>query len=184
MLHVEQIGPAVTGEAFVPIIVALLTVAGAILVPRLNAHPDDLKRAESLTALLADLPPSPQRDLLEQVRDDHAIVWALRQAAPTLPGMLVLVRIAYYGGVAVLLAAPVSLLLTPGYQWWFWIAYLAGAALLGVGAAVDRIRSARRRAWMSAERASRGLRAPVDDRLFLEVASDAERRRRPAAHDG
>ncbi|WP_448812227.1 hypothetical protein [Agromyces bauzanensis] len=156
-----------SGQAVIPIIVAVLTIAGAILAPRLNAHPDDLKRAESLTALLANLPPSPARDLLQQVRDDSAVSWALRQAAPTLPGLRMLVRTAYYGGIVVLLAAPVLLLLTPGYQWWFWMAYLAGAVLLAVGAILDRVRSARRRAWMSAERERRGLhtgaRPPVGE---------------------
>lgn len=184
MLQFEGAEPVVTGATVVPIIVALVTVAGAVVAPRLNANPDELKRAESLTALLTALPPSPQRDLLEQVRDDHAVVWALRQAAPMLPGLRAVARTAYSAGILVLLAAAVSLLLTPGYQWWFWMSYLAGAVLLVVGAALDRVRSSRRRAWMSAERVSRGLRAPVDDRLFLQVASDAERRRRPAGQHG
>lgn len=184
MLQVED-APAIVGdEAVVPIIVALVTVAGAILAPRLNAHPDELKRTESLTALLAALPPSAQRDLLEQVRDDQAVAWALRQAAPALPRLRMLARAAYAGGIIVVLAAAVSLLLTPGYQWWFWAAYLAGAVLLVAGVALDRVRSARRRAWMRAERASRGLRAPVDDRPFHEVAGDAERRRRPTGGEG
>lgn len=175
---------AVAGEAVVPILVALVTVAGAILAPRLTAHPDELKRAESLTALLAAMPPSPQRDLLEEVRDDHAVVWALRQTAPAMPGLRAWTRIAYSGGILVLLAAAVSLLLTPGYQGWFWVAYLAGAALLVVGALLDRVRSARRRAWMSAERTRRGLQAPTDDGLRADVVSDAERRRRRAPRDG
>lgn len=163
MLHFEPAGAATTGQMVVPILVALLTIAGAILAPRLNAHPDDLKRAESLTALLADLPPSPERELLQQVRDDSAVDWALRQAAPTLPRLRALVRVAYYGGIFVLLAAPVLLLLTPGFQWWFWMVYLTGAVLLAVGALLDRIRSARRRAWMSAERTRRGLRSAAHD---------------------
>ena len=175
MFQFEEAGAAMTGEDVVRVIVAILTALAALLAPRLGARHDDLQQAERLTTLLPDLA-SPERDLLRQLRDDHAVVWGLRQAAPVLPRLRLLVRMAYYGGILVLLAAPVALLLTPGYQWWFWIAYLAGAVLLAVGVMLDRVRTDRRRAWMSAERARRGLRAPVDDRLFLEVASDPERR--------
>jgi len=175
MFQFEEAGAAMTGEDIVRVIVAILTALAALLAPRLGARHDDLQQAERLTTLLPDLA-SPERDLLQQLRDDHAVVWGLRQAAPVLPRLRLLVRIAYYGGILVLLAAPVALLLTPGYQWWFWIAYLAGAVLLAVGVVLDRVRANRRRAWMSAERARRGLRVPVDDRLSLEVVSDAERR--------
>ena len=83
MFYAQQSGVVMVAEAAVPILVALVTAATAIIAPRLAARSDDLKRAERLTKLLDDLSPSPQRELLEQLRDDYATVWALRQAAPT-----------------------------------------------------------------------------------------------------
>ncbi|GGI48610.1 hypothetical protein BCL57_003313 [Agromyces flavus] len=179
-----EAGVATVGEVIVPIVVALVTVAGAILVPRLNAASDDLKRAEQLTAILAGMPDSPDRDLVREVRDDHASSWALRAAAPTHPRLRAAAQAAYYGGLGVLLVSAVSLILAPGYQWWFWAWYLLGAALLAVGGILGHRRSVRRREWMSEERRRRGLRPPVDARLFRAVSSEAERRRHRDAPTG
>ncbi|MEV1130428.1 hypothetical protein [Agromyces sp. NPDC049794] len=84
MLLFEEAGAAMTGEDVVRVIVAILTALAALLAPRLGARHDDLEQAERLTTLLPDLA-SPERELLHQLRDDHAVVWALRQAAPVLP---------------------------------------------------------------------------------------------------
>ena len=45
-------GPAAVSEIVVPILVAVLTAAGALIAPRLSAAADDLKRAEQLTGVL------------------------------------------------------------------------------------------------------------------------------------
>ena len=103
MLLAEPATTATVAEPFVPIVVALVTATAAVLAPRVAARADDLKRAERLTALLGDMPPSPQRDLLAELRDDYATVWALRQAAPTASPLRTASRIAYYAGVLVLI---------------------------------------------------------------------------------
>ena len=175
MLRIEVADTATVAGIVVPIIVTLLTVAGAVVAPRLTSNADDLRRAERLTAVLNAMPQSPQRELVEQERDDHATVWALRQAAPELPTTRALGSAAYVGGLAVLLLGVVYLLVASGYQWWFWLVYALGLALVVIGWLVHRCRVRRRRHWMSAELRRRGLRLPVDRRLLHEVAGPAER---------
>ncbi|MBM7505352.1 hypothetical protein ACFPER_17840 [Agromyces aurantiacus] len=177
MLLALEAGTATVSEIVVPILVTVLTVAGALVAPRLNASADDLKRAEQLTGVLDGMADSPERELVRQVRDDQATAWALRASAPPFPRLRAAGLSAYYAGVVALIAGPVVLVLAPGYQWWFWAWYLAGTVLLVVGALLAHRRSMRRREWMSAERRRRGLRPPVDARLFRAVANEPERRR-------
>ena len=47
-----EAGTATVSEVVVPILVTVLTVAGALVSPRLNASADDLKRAEYLVYTL------------------------------------------------------------------------------------------------------------------------------------
>jgi hypothetical protein len=165
MVLTETASTAASAESFVPVVVALVTAAAAVLAPRLAARADDLKRAERLTALLGDMPPSPQRDLLEELRDDYATVWALRQAAPVSSPLHTASRAAYFAGVLVLVIGPVLLLLMPGMQWWYWVWYLCGLTLLFIGVALHRRAAAARRRWMLSELRARGLAPPLDGRL-------------------
>lgn len=174
MLHAVDSDTAFAGENLVPVVVTLLTVAGAVLVPLLNAYADDLKRAERLTSILDGMARSPERRLVEQVRDDYAVVWALRQSAPLFPWLRTLGGVAYYGGIFVLIVGPLYLLLAPGYQPWFWAYYLGAAALLALGGLLHRVRAVRQQEWMSAERERRGLRAPANRRLLRSVTHEAE----------
>ena len=146
-----------TVETAVPIIVAVLTVAGAVLAPRLGGSADELRRAERLTTVLEQMPPSPQRDLVERVRDDHAVTWTLGELAPAFTGLRNTGRMAYAFGIALLAGGAVYLLLSPGMQWWYWISYLLGAVLVVLGGALLHVRTMRRRDWVGAERARRGL---------------------------
>lgn len=172
-----EAGTATLSEVVVPILVTVLTVAGALVAPRLNASADDLKRAEQLTTVLDGMTDSPDRDLVRQVRDDQATAWSLRAAAPTFPRLRTAGLAAYYSGILVIVLSAITLILAPGYQWWFWAWYLLGAALIAIGGILGHLRSRRRRDWMSVERRRRGLRLPVDARLFRGVASEPERRR-------
>ena len=159
-----EAGTATVSEVVVPILVTVLTVAGALVAPRLNASADDLKRAEQLTNVLEGMTDSPDRDLVRQVRDDHAAAWALREAAPTFTRLRAAGLAAYYAGILVLVVSAIQLILTPGYQWWFWAWYLLAAVLLAVGGILGYLRSAHRRDWMAAERRRRGLGPPIDAR--------------------
>ncbi|MET0781044.1 MAG: hypothetical protein ABWZ16_05960 [Microbacterium sp.] len=181
MLRIEVADAATVAGIVIPIIVTLLTIVGAVVAPRLSSNADDLRRAESLTTVLSAMPPSSQRDLVEQERDDLATVWALRQAAPEVPKMRALGSAAYFGGLVVLLLGVVYLLVASGYQWWFWLVYLLGVALVVLGWLVHRYRIGRRREWMSAELRRRGLPVPVDGRLRREVTVAAERADRDRA---
>lgn len=154
------------GESLVPVVVTLLTIAGAVLVPVLNAYANDLKRAERLTAILDGMAGSPERRLVERARDDYAVTWALRQSAPPFLWLRNLGGAAYFGGVLVLILGPLYLLLAPGYQQWFWAYYLGAAALLVLGGLLHHARTVRQQKWMSAERERRGLRAPENRRLL------------------
>lgn len=167
MLHTAQTDTAMVAEAVAPVLVALVTAAAAIIAPRLAGRGDDLKRVERLTKLLQDLVDSPQRKLLEQLRDDYATLWALRQAAPTFQLLRNASRITYYGGVLVLIIGPLSLLLTPGMQWWYSAYYVGGAALLATGSALHRRHRARQNQWMAGELRRRGLRAPLNGSLNI-----------------
>jgi hypothetical protein len=178
MLHAEVADAATVGGIVIPIIVTLLTIAGAVVAPRLTSNADDLKHAENLSVVLNTMVPSPERELVERERDDLATVWTLRQAAPVFTTMRATGTAAYVGGVAVLLLGVLYLLVTPGYQWWFWLVYLLGVALLVTGWLLLRTRAARRRTWMSRELRRRGLRLPTDARLLREVAGSVERRMR------
>jgi hypothetical protein len=170
MLQAQVAAPSSVDEMVIPIIVTLITLAGAIIVPRLHSNADDLKRAESLTHVLDGMPPSSERRLLEQLRDDHATVWSLRQAAPLLPTMRALGSVAYAAGIVVLVVGVVYLLAAPGSQWWFWLVYIGGVADILLGWLVHRFRTGRRRTWMAAELLRRGLRLPIDARLRREVS--------------
>lgn len=178
MLHAEVADAATVGGIVIPIIVTLLTIAGAVVAPRLTPNADDLKHAENLTVVLNTMVPSPERELVERERDDLATVWTLRQAAPVFTTMKAAGTAAYVGGVAVLLLGVLYLLVTPGYQWWFWLVYLLGVVLLVTGWLLLRTRATRRRTWMSRELRRRGLRLPTDARLLREVAGSVERRTR------
>jgi hypothetical protein len=170
MLQVQVAGPSTVDAMVIPIIVTLITLAGAIIVPRLHSNADDLRRAESLSSVLDGMPPSTERRLLEQLRDDHATVWALRQAAPLLPTMRAVGSVAYAAGIVVLIVGVVYLLAAPGHQWWFWLVYIGGVADILVGWLVHRFRTGRRRTWMAAELQRLGLRLPIDARLRREVS--------------
>lgn len=170
MLQAQVAGPTSVDGIVIPIIVTLITIAGAVIVPRLHSNADDLRRAESLTSVLGAMPPSSERRLLEQLRDDHATVWSLRQAAPLLPTMRAVGSVAYAAGIVVLLVGVVYLLAAPGYQWWFWLVYIGGVADILVGWLVHRFRTGRRRTWMAEELQRRGLRLPIDARLRREVS--------------
>ena len=158
MLHAVDSSTTIAGENLVPVVVTLLTVAGAVLVPVLNAYADDLKRAERLTAILDGMARTPERRLVERVRDDYAVVWALRQSAPAFLWLRILGGVAYYGGILLLILGPLYLLLVPGYQPWFWAYYVGAAALLGLGGVLHYVQAVRQREWIHAERKRRGLR--------------------------
>ncbi|MFB9959677.1 hypothetical protein [Agromyces bracchium] len=159
-----ETGATAVGTAVIPIVVAVLTIVGAVVSTRIGAGRDDLRRAEQLTAVLAGMSPSPERDLVEQVRDDHASAYALRASAPRHPGLRLASLIAEASGIAVVLIGAVYVLLAPGFQPWFWATYVVGAALVAVGLGLGYARTERQRDWIASERDRRHLPPPAGTR--------------------
>ncbi|WP_430645707.1 hypothetical protein [Agromyces sp. GXS1127] len=158
MLDATESGATAVGTAVIPVVVAVLTVVGAAVSTRFGHGGDDLRRAEQLTAVLAGMSPSAERDLVERVRDRHAAAYALSASAPALGALRVAAVAAEASGIAVILVGALYVLLAPGFQPWFWATYLVGAVLLAFGAGAGHLRRMRRREWMAAERDRLGLR--------------------------
>lgn len=154
-------GTTAVGTAVIPVIVAVLTVVGAAVATRFGRGGDDLRRAEQLTSVLAGMPPSAERDLVERVRDGHAATYALLASAPAMNGMRLAAVVAEAAGIAVILVGALYVLLAPGFQPWFWATYLVGAVLIALGVGVGHVRRRRRSDWTQAERARLGLRPPA-----------------------
>ncbi|GAA4047110.1 hypothetical protein [Agromyces indicus] len=173
MLHLEQAGTALLTGLWTPLVVALITAAASVTIALANVRADDLRRAERLGQVLAQMDPSPEREVVSTVRDDLAVAWALREAAPVDRRMRrAAVVLGVLGAVALFGAIMVGLYVGLGYgrvsDWFFWVYYSAGLALL-LGSALLR-RFARRHAdaWIAEERARRGLRPA----LHTGVASE------------
>lgn len=180
MLQFEQAGTALLTGLWTPLVVALITVAASVTVALANVRADDLKRAERLGQVLAQMAPSPEREVVATVRDDFAVAWALRQAAPVDRRLRrVAVVLAVLGGVALFGAILVGLYVGLGYgrvsDWFFWVYYSVGLALLFAAAGLRRLAHRRASAWIAAERARRGLRHPLHTGLRAEAATDADR---------
>ena len=180
MLHQEVARAALLTGLWTPLVVALITAVASVMIAVLSTRADDLKRAERLSQVLEDMDPSPERDVVAIVRDDYAVSWALRQAAPVAHGMrrtMAVMTVA--GGVALFGAILVGLYVGLGYgtvsDWFFWVYYSVGLGLL-LGARLLRAVAIRRgRVWITAERARRGLRAPLHDDLRREAAATTRR---------
>lgn len=179
MLQLEQAGTALLTGLWTPLVVALITVAASVTVALANVRADDLKRAERLGQVLAQMEPSAERDVVATVRDDLAVAWALRQAAPVDRRVRrVAVVLASLGGVALFGAIMVGLYVGLGYgrvsDWFFWVYYSAGLALLVAAAVLQRFAHRRAAGWIAAERTRRGLRDPLHTGLRAEADVAAE----------
>lgn len=174
MLQFEQAGTALLTGLWTPLVVALITVAASVTVALANVRADDLKRAERLGQVLAQMEPSPEREVVATVRDDLAVAWALRQAAPVDRRLRrAAMVLAALGGVALFGAILVGLYVGLGYgrvsDWFFWVYYSVGLALLVAAAVLRRLAHRRADAWIAAERARRGLRHPLHTGLRAEA---------------
>jgi hypothetical protein len=180
MIQFEQTGTALLTGLWTPLVVALITVAASVTVALANVRADDLNRARRLGQVLAQMEPSPERDVVATVRDDLAVAWALRQAAPVDRRLRrVAAVLAALGGVALFGALLVGLYVGLGYgrvsDWFFWVYYSVGLALLLGAAGLRRLAHRRAAAWIAAERARRGLRPPLHTGLSAEAATDGDR---------
>lgn len=186
MLHVEASDAALLTGLWTPLVVALITAAASVVIARMGVRTDDLRRAERLSQVLGDMEPSPERTVVATVRDDYAVSWALRQAAPVdhrlRRGVSVLTVV---GSVSLGGAILVGLYVGLGYgtvsDWFFWVYYGVGLALLLAASRLRAIGTRRGRAWMRAERERRGLREPLHEDLRLEAAGSSRRVRPPHA---
>lgn len=178
MLHAEDVGTALLTGLWTPLAVAVITAAASGLIAVMNVRGDDLKRAERLSQVLGDMEPSPERTVVATIRDDYAVGWALRQAAPIdhrLRRVAAVLTVA--GGVALSGAIVVGVYVGLGYgtvsDWFFWVYYSVGLALLLAAVWLRAIAKRRARVWIRAERARRGLREPLHEHLRREATDPA-----------
>jgi hypothetical protein len=186
MLQLEQAGTALLTGLWTPLVVALITVAASVTVALANVRADDLKRAERLGQVVAQMEASPERELVATVRDDLAVAWALQQAAPVDRRLRrVAVMLVSLGGVALFGAVMVGLYVGLGYgrvsDWFFWVYYSVGLALVVAAAGLRRLARRHAAAWIASERARRGLRRPLHTGLRAEAAGAAHADEDPVA---
>lgn len=182
MLHVEASNTVLLTGLWTPLVVALITAAASVVIARMSVRADDLKRAERLSQVLGEMAPSPERSVVETVRDDYAVSWALRQAAPVdhrLRRGIAVLTVA--GGVALVGSILVGVYVGLGYgtvsDWFFWVYYGVGLALLLAASWLRAIAARRGRVWIREERARRSLREPLHEDLRLEATGTSGRPR-------
>lgn len=180
MLHTEAAEAALVTDLWAPLAVALVTAAGSVVIGLMGVRADDLKRAERLSTVLDSMEPSPERTVVTTIRDDYAVSWALRQAAPVEHGLRWVIRIlTILGGIALLGAIVVGVYVGLGYvrvsDWFFWVYYGAGLSLLLGAAWLRAVANRRGRVWIRAERARRALREPLNENLRLEATGTSRR---------
>lgn len=179
MLYLEVSRAALLTGLWTPLVIALITVAAGLVTAMMSSRVDDLKRAERLSQVLAQMEPTPERDVVATVRDDFAVSWSLRQAAPVAHGLRrVSTVMTVAGGVALFGAILVGVYVGLGYgtvsDWFFWVYYSVGLVLLVVARLLRAVSNRRGRRWIRAERVRRGLREPLHDDLRREAkATDA-----------
>lgn len=180
MLHTEAAEAALVTDLWAPLAVALVTAAGSVVIGLMGVRADDLKRAERLSTVLDSMEPSPERTVVATIRDDYAVSWALRQAAPVEQGLRWVIRVlTVLGGLALLGAIVVGVYVGLGYvrvsDWFFWVYYGVGLSLLLAAFWLRAVANRRGRVWIGAERARRALREPLNEKLRLEATGTSRR---------
>ena len=82
MLEAQDSAATLVTGLWTPLAVALITAAASVAIALMSTRADDLKRAERLSQVLNGMEESPERVFVSTIRDDYAVSWALRQAAP------------------------------------------------------------------------------------------------------
>ena len=185
MLHFEEPDAVLLTGLWTPLVVAVITAVASVAIARMSARDDDLRRAERLSRVLSDMEPSRGRIVVATIRDDYVVSWALRQAAPVDHRLRRTVSVlAIAGGIALGGAVLVGLYVGLGFgtvsDWFFWIYYGIGLAMLLMAGWLRTISVRRARVWMRAERERRGLREPVHEDLRREVSGASPRDGRPS----
>jgi hypothetical protein len=180
MLHTDAAETALVTGLWAPLAVALITAAGSVAIGLMGRRADDLKRAERLSQVLDSMEPSPERTVVATIRDDYAVSWALRQAAPAEHGLRWGIRIlTVLGGIALAGAILVGIYVGLGYgrvsDWFFWVYYGVGLSLLLGAGWLRAVANRRGRVWIGAERSRRALREPLHENLRLESTGPTRR---------
>ena len=184
MLHVEVGTTALLTGLWTPLAVAAITAAASVVIAVMGVRTDDLKRAERLSEVLTDMEPSPEKSVVATIRDDFAVAWALRQAAPVdhrLRRIIVILSTA--GGMLLAGAIVVGVYVGLGYgtvsDWFFWVYYSLALALLLFAWWARAIAARRSREWIRQERSRRALREPLHEDLRREATTPSSRSTRP-----
>jgi len=160
----ESGGSDIGGELWA----AAITAFVSLLVFALNRRPDSLRRVERLTDIASKMTPSSARTLLEDLRDDYATTWALKEMAPDYPRLRTVNVVAWATGVVTLIIW-VFLVLLYDKAFWTWWAYAIGLAFLITALVVGRVIQSKLRTWMLTERSNRWMRGPLHSRIAREL---------------
>jgi hypothetical protein len=156
---------AAATDMWVPVLAAaiptILTLAAGVF----NTHVGSLRKSERLGDIASKMHESSERTLIEDLRDDYATTWALKQMAPLhtrLRGATV--SIYAVGGVILLVWMLISV--STEDNLFSWLLYGAGIVVVSLGYILQLHRNAKRMKWMRVERGNRYMRPPLHSRLL------------------
>lgn len=187
MLHLEVAENSIDPGDYFALVGTVLVVASGVVIAAMQHRADDLKKAERLTGVIKEMTPSNERQLLEELRDDHILSWALREAAPperslraysSLMVFYAVLLFVLWGFLEILLYTQwVDTLFFTIPAWVPWIFYGLGAGCF-IGAAVIMTRREKhRREWTSDLRSSRAIRTPAHVGIALQLLPPTERQK-------
>lgn len=161
---------------FTTVVATAIPAAVAVIIAIVTWTPTSLRKTERLTGIASKMSPSSERTLVEDLRDDLVVAWALNQMAPTYPAhrawSFVLFVIGGFVEVIWLLAGIVT-----HNAWWTWAIYAIGLVLVIAGAVIWGIAMQNRRAWMRRQREERWIRQPVHSKLLGAMSVKTSDRR-------
>ena len=153
-------GEMMTGQIWAAVIAGCIALVAIVV----NTRSDSLKKAERLTGLAVAMKDSSERTLVEDLRDDYATTWALRQMAPANTTFTVLWIVFQTMSILTFIGWGLVVFVDKdaSQSWWIY----AGALVLGIVAAIfAALRASRRNRWMKDERSKRWMRRPFHSGL-------------------
>ncbi|MGY4859519.1 hypothetical protein [Cryobacterium sp. AP23] len=131
-----------------------------------NAHAGSLRKSERLSDIAGKMTDSSERSLIEDLRDDYATTWALKQMAPQHNGLRG-ATVAIYALAGVILLAWMIISASSEDNLFSWSLYAVGIVVVSVAFLLQQRRNAKRMKWMRDERGKRYMRPPLHSRLLV-----------------
>jgi hypothetical protein len=153
-------------QQWVTLMAAAFGAAVTAWIALVNRREDELGRAARLTTVADTMTPGNGRDLVEQLRDEYAIDWALKHQAPRFRFLMLAVWYLYSFTVVLfvwwlVLVIADGFKLNGGHAVSAWFLYGAVYVVMLAATWCDARLRRKRRAWMEQERRWRGIPLPV-----------------------